>query len=87
MRVPGYEEEMQQEEDPEIRAAVEAALAAQHPPPPWVDVTVAVRYLLKDSRVMFHTVHHSTMTAHLLPMHAEMPLLGWTFYDQESKIC
>ena len=50
------QEEMDLEDDPEIRSAVEAALAAQEAPCAWADVTVGVRYLMKGGCIAFHPV-------------------------------
>ena len=48
-------------------ADVEAALAAAQPQEPWLDVTIAVQYLLQGSRITFHEVRFLqswSLTAH-----------------------
>ncbi|KAK9907695.1 hypothetical protein WJX75_008271 [Coccomyxa subellipsoidea] len=44
------------EEDAAVEAAVAARLGAAHRPPPWIDVTIALRFMVEDSRVILHKV-------------------------------
>ena len=46
-----------EDDDPEVIAAVEAALAAAEPQPPWLSTTCAVQYMCHRSKVVFHEVH------------------------------
>ena len=46
--------------DPQDRAAVDAAVAAQagtqERPPPWLDVTTALQFMTEDGNLVFHAV-------------------------------
>lgn len=46
--------------DPQERAAVDAAVAAQagtrERPPPWLDVTTALQFMTEDGHLVFHAV-------------------------------
>ena len=48
--------EAKSEEDAAVEAAVAARLSAVHRPPPWMDVTIALRFMVEDSRVILHKV-------------------------------
>ena len=45
-----------EDDDPEVVAAVEAALAAAEPQPPWLSTTCALQYMCSRSQVTFHEV-------------------------------
>lgn len=39
-----------------MEAAVAARLCAVHRPPPWIDVTIALRFMVEDGRIILHKV-------------------------------
>lgn len=44
------------QEEREVAAAVAAKLADMQRPPPWIDVTTALRFMTEDGRLVLHHV-------------------------------
>ena len=44
------------EEDAAVEAAVASRLNSMERPPPWIDVTTALRFMVEDSRIVLHPV-------------------------------
>lgn len=47
---------MRGEDEAVVDAAVAARLGAMDRPPPWIDVTIALRFMAEDSRIVLHKV-------------------------------
>lgn len=48
--------EQRSEEEAAVEVAVAARLGALGRPPPWIDVTTALRFLTEDGRIVVHKV-------------------------------
>lgn len=52
-------------------AAVAARLGAMDRPPPWIDVTTALRFMTEDSRIALHKVHFHAL-APFMPFYMQL---------------
>ncbi|BDA50839.1 DnaJ homolog subfamily C member 11 [Coccomyxa sp. Obi] len=52
----GEEAEVRGEDEAAVDAAVAAQLGSMERPPPWIDVTIALRFMTEDSRIVLHKV-------------------------------